>query len=201
MTDLKEKELVIATHNKGKAKEIAELLDGLVGKVYTAGELGLSEPVEDGDSFVANALIKARSGAKESGKLCLADDSGLAVNALGGAPGIFSARWAGPEKDFNAAMEKVMVALNEFEDKSAAFICVLALCWPPDENGEGREEVFEGRVEGQIVWPARGDKGFGYDPIFVPRGSQMTFAEMEPEKKHRISHRAAAFKKLKERFL
>ncbi len=196
MSGLQEKELVIATHNKGKAKEIAELLAGRVEKVLAAGELGLSEPVEDGETFVANALIKARSGAKESGQLCLADDSGLAVSALGGAPGIYSARWAGPDKDFGKAMETVMSSLNEFEDKSAAFICVLALCWP-----DGREEVFEGRVEGHIVWPPRGDKGFGYDPIFVPRGYDMTFAEMEPEQKHKISHRADAFKKLKERFL
>ena len=196
MSGLQEKELVIATHNKGKAKEIAELLAGRVETVLTAGELGLPEPVEDGETFVENALIKARSGAKESGKLCLADDSGLAVNALGGAPGIYSARWAGEEKDFGKAMETVMNSLNEFEDKSAAFICVLALCWP-----DGREEVFEGRVEGHIVWPPRGDKGFGYDPIFVPRGYDVTFAEMEPEEKHKISHRADAFKKLKERFL
>ena len=196
MTDSKEKELVIATHNKGKAKEIAQLLAGQVETVLTAGELGLSEPVEDGETFIENALIKARSGARESGKLCLADDSGLAVNALGGAPGIYSARWAGPEKDFGKAMETVMSELNEFEDKSAAFICVLALCWP-----DGREEVFEGRVEGRIVWPPRGGKGFGYDPIFAPRGYNITFAEMEPEQKHKISHRAAAFKKLKNAFL
>lgn len=196
MLDLKEKELVIATHNKGKAKEIAELLEGYIEKFYTAGELGLSEPVEDGATFVENALIKARSGAKESGKLCLADDSGLAVNALNGDPGIYSARWAGPDKDFNMAMEKVVAALNDFEDKSAAFICVLALCWP-----NGREEVFEGRVEGKITWPAYGEKGFGYDPIFIPDGYDVTFAEMEPEDKHKISHRADAFKKLKERFL
>ena len=196
MLDLKEKELVIATHNAGKAREIAELLEGHIEKFHTAGELGLSEPVEDGDSFVANALIKARSGAKESGKLCLADDSGLAVNALDGAPGIYSARWGGEEKDFNLAMARVQEELGEAEDRSAAFICVLALCWP-----DGREEVFEGRVDGSITWPARGSKGFGYDPIFIPEGYDVTFAEMEPAAKHEISHRADAFAKLKERFL
>lgn len=186
------KELVIATHNPGKVKEISELLEGFFDKFYTAGELGLPEPVEDGDTFEANAKIKALSAAKGSGKIALADDSGLAVNALGGAPGIYSARWAGPEKDFKRAMEKVNVSLMEFEDKSAAFICVLALAWP-----DGRCETFEGRVEGSLTWPMRGERGFGYDPMFVPKGYPVTFAEMEPSEKHAISHRANAFKLLR----
>lgn len=185
--------LVIATHNPGKVKEIAALIGDVFDDIKTAGELGLPEPEETGSTFAENALLKARAAAKGSGKLALADDSGLAVTALGGAPGIYSARWAGPEKDFAMAMNTVNESLNEFEDKSAAFVCVLALVWP-----DGREEVFEGRVEGQIVWPPRGDKGFGYDPIFVPEGQQRTFAEVEPDYKHQISHRARAFKKLKE---
>jgi XTP/dITP diphosphohydrolase len=187
------KTLILATHNPGKVKEIAALVDGAFEDIKTAGELGLPEPEETGATFIENALIKARAAARGSGRLALADDSGLAVSALGGAPGIYSARWAGPEKDFGKAMNTVNESLNEFEDKSAAFICVLALVWP-----DGREEVFEGKVEGRIVWPPRGDQGFGYDPIFVPGGFDKTFAEMEPGYKHQISHRAKAFKKLKE---
>lgn len=188
-----EDELVIATHNPGKAKEIAALLGQYIARFETSGALGLSEPVEDGATFIENALIKARSAAQESGKLVLADDSGLAVSALGGDPGIYSARWGGPEKDFNLAMAKVHEALDDNQDRSAAFICVLALAWP-----DGHTEVFEGRVEGDIVWPMRGDKGFGYDPIFVAKGYDITFAEMDPQAKHDISHRADAFKKLVE---
>ncbi len=185
-------ELVVATHNAGKAREIAELLaDYNVERVYTAGELGLDEPVEDGAGFAENAIIKARAAALASGKIALADDSGLAVNALGGDPGIYSARWGGEAKDFNLAMRKVHEALGDAQDRSAAFICALCLAWP-----DGHTEVFEGRVEGDITWPMRGDKGFGYDPIFVPKGHTRTFAEMEPTEKHAMSHRADAFKQM-----
>lgn len=187
------KTLVLATHNSGKVKEIAALVGDAFSCIKTAGELGLPEPEETGSTFVENALLKARASAKGSGELALADDSGMTVTALGGAPGIYSARWAGPEKDFDKAMNTVNESLAEFEDKTAAFICALALVWP-----DGREEVFEGRVEGRVVWPPRGKYGFGYDPIFIPTGFDKTFAEMEPAYKHQISHRAKAFKKLKE---
>ncbi len=183
-------ELVLATHNPGKVREIADLLGSYVGKIYSAGELGLSEPEETGSTFEANAILKAKAAAQESGYVALADDSGLAVNALGGQPGIYSARWAGPEKDFQAAMQKVQDELDDSEDRSAAFICVLALALP-----DGHVETFEGRVEGTLTWPPRGDKGFGYDPIFVPNGYDITFGEMDPTEKHKISHRADAFQK------
>jgi len=185
------KELVIATHNAGKAREIAALLEGRVGAVVTSGALGLPEPVEDANTFEGNALIKARAACAESGKPALADDSGLAVTALGGDPGIYSARWGGAAKDFNLAMAKVHEALGDAEDRSAAFICALALVFP-----DGREEVFTGRVEGDIVWPKRGAKGFGYDPIFQPKGKALTFAEMDPGDKQAMSHRADAFRQL-----
>jgi len=222
MRYLEEKELVIATHNPGKVKEIADLLNPYIEKFYSAGELGLSESEETGSTFEENAVLKARAAVEESGKPALADDSGLAVNALNGQPGIYSARWAGPEKDFNAAMRKVNNELikassrsslssrrkpgscssepedsvlrrnNEFiEDRSAAFICVLALAWP-----DGHVETFEGRVKGNIIWPPKGDKGFGYDPVFIADGYDITFGEMDPVEKHKISHRANAFKKL-----
>ena len=188
-------ELVIATHNPGKAREIAELLEPYIPKFYSAGELDLVEPEETGSTFEENAVLKAKAAAEASGKVALADDSGLAVTALGGDPGIYSARWGGPDKDFNLAMRKVHEALLEKQgdagDRSAAFVCVLALAWP-----DGRVKTFEGRVTGTLTWPGRGDKGFGYDPIFIADGHDMTFAEMEPAEKHRISHRAQAFAKL-----
>lgn len=185
-------ELVIATHNSGKAQEIAELLAPYVERFYTAGELGLPEPEETGASFAENAALKAKAAALASGKPALADDSGLSVTALGGNPGIYSARWAGPEKDFTFAMGKVEAALKEAgaADYSAAFICVLALAFP-----DGRAQTFEGRIEGALTFPPRGEKGFGYDPIFVPEGYDVTFAEMAPERKHAMSHRARAFEK------
>jgi len=193
-------ELVIATHNKGKVSEISDLLEGLADKCVSAGELGLPEPVEDGDTFAANALIKARSAYRHCGKASLADDSGLVVNALGGDPGIYSSRLAGPDKDFNLAMTKINEALSKIggasKDRSAAFICALALV-----TADGQEHAFEGRVDGVITWPMRGDKGFGYDPIFVPNGHTITFAEMEPADKHAISHRAKAFEKMKKALL
>lgn len=183
--------LVIASHNAGKVREIGELLAGFGTEVVSAGTLGLDEPEETGDSFVANAELKARAAALASGLPALADDSGLAVDALSGAPGIYSARWAGPDKDFLRAMAKVQSALGEEKDRSARFVCALSLAWP-----DGHCETFEGVVEGEIVWPARGGQGFGYDPIFLPVGGALTFGEMEPEAKHAISHRADAFRKL-----
>ncbi len=188
-----ENKLVIASHNKGKVREIGELLEPYGVEVVSSGELNLSEPVEDGETFIANAEIKAHSAAKESGLPALADDSGLAVHALDGKPGIHSARWAGPDKDFPMAMEKIESLLEGQSDRSAHFACALALAWP-----DGHVETFEGRVEGQMVWPMRGDKGFGYDPVFVADGYDITFAEMSPQEKHAISHRAKAFKKLVE---
>ncbi|MCB1680511.1 MAG: RdgB/HAM1 family non-canonical purine NTP pyrophosphatase [Rhodospirillales bacterium] len=183
--------LLVATHNPGKAREIRDLLGPYVGSVITSGELGLAEPEETGRTFEENAVLKARSASAESGMVALADDSGLSVSALNGDPGIYSARWAGPEKDFTRAMEKIHRLLGDCEDRSASFICVLALAWP-----DGPVRTFEGRVNGTIVWPPCGEKGFGYDPVFVPDGYSRTFAEMEPADKHRISHRAKAFEKL-----
>lgn len=183
--------LVIASHNAGKVREIADLLEPYGASVVSASDAGLSEPEETGQTFAENARLKAVSAAKEAGLPALADDSGLAVDALDGAPGIYSARWAGPEKDFSVAMERVHEAMGQSVDRTGRFVCCLALAWP-----DGHCEVFEGRVNGLIVWPPRGDKGFGYDPIFVPEGRELTFGEMEPDAKHAISHRADAFKKL-----
>lgn len=185
--------LVAATHNPGKVREIAELLDGRFDLV-AAGELGLPEPAETESTFAGNAMLKARHAAERSGLIALADDSGLSVSALDGAPGIFSARWAGPEKDFAVAMQKVEERLQEtgLEDRSAWFTCALAVAWPG-----GPAVVFEGRIDGTLTFPPRGDRGFGYDPIFVPGGFDITFGEMEPAKKDAISHRARAFEQLK----
>lgn len=185
--------LVAATHNPGKAKEIAALLEGRF-EVVAAGELGLPEPDETEATFVGNAVLKARKAADASGLPALADDSGLSVRALDGAPGIFSARWAGPEKDFALAMRKVETRLDELnaQDRSAWFTCALAVAWP-----DGPVVAVEGRVEGTLVFPGRGDKGFGYDPIFLPEGRDTTFGEMEPVAKDAVSHRARAFEKLK----
>jgi len=185
--------LVIASHNPGKVREIGELLAPYGADVISAGGLGLPEPVEDGETFIANAKIKALAAAKASGHVALADDSGLCVHALNNEPGVLSARWAGPGKDFSVAMQKIEDALNSThaEDRSAHFACALTLAWP-----DGHTESFEGRVHGVMVWPARGDKGFGYDPTFVPNGFEVTFAQMEPQQKHAMSHRATAFKKL-----
>lgn len=182
---------MIASHNPGKAREIADLLAPFGVAVVSAATLGLPEPEETGTTFTANAELKARAAARGSGLPALADDSGLEVAALKGAPGIHSARWAGPNKDFAAAMKKIEDALQGHDDRTARFICALALAWP-----DGHCEVFEGRVDGHLVWPPRGSRGFGYDPIFVPEGFDKTFGEMEPEAKHAISHRADAFRKL-----
>lgn len=185
--------LVAATHNPGKAREIAALLQGR-HPVTAAGELGLPEPEETEATFQGNALLKARAAADTSGLIALADDSGMSVRALGGAPGVFSARWAGPGRDFGEAMAKVESRLMDtgLDDRFAWFTCALALAWP-----NGPAVVVEGRVDGSLTFPPRGDRGFGYDPIFVPEGGTMTFGEMEPEAKDRISHRARAFAALK----
>jgi XTP/dITP diphosphohydrolase len=186
-----EKRLVIATHNKGKLAEIDDLLRPFGVDVVSAGALGLPEPDETGDSFEANAVLKARAAAEASRLPALADDSGLVVPALDGEPGIYSARWAGPKRDFSLAMRTVEDRLRGKRDRRAHFVAVLALTWP-----DGHVEAFRGEAHGTLIWPPRGTKGFGYDPMFVPSGDTRTFGEIEPEEKHRISHRADAFRKL-----
>ncbi len=186
--------LIIASHNPGKVREIAELLLPRGMDVVSAGELGLDEPEETEDGFTGNAELKARAAATAANLPALADDSGLVVDALGGAPGIYSARWAGPDKDFAVAMRTVENALKEQgtdTPRTAHFTCALSLAWP-----DSHAETFEGQVNGVLVWPPRGDKGFGYDPVFQPNGFDITFGEMEPERKHAMSHRAHAFRKL-----
>lgn len=183
--------LVIASHNAGKIREIADLVAPFGVDAVAAGELGLAEPEETGTSFAANAALKARAASEGAGLPALADDSGLVVPALGGAPGLLSSRWAGPERDFARAMARVEEDLAGSGDRSAYFVCALALAWP-----DGHCEAFEGRIDGQLVWPPRGDRGFGYDPIFVANGETMTFGEMEPARKHAMSHRARAFAKM-----
>ncbi len=183
--------LVLASHNAGKVREIAELLAPYGAEVVSAGALGLAEPEETGETFVENAVIKAEAAARAANLPALADDSGLAVHALGGRPGIHSARWAGPKRDFKAAMAKLEKALAGQADRTAHFACALALAWP-----DGHVETVEGTVHGRLVWPPRGGNGFGYDPMFVADGRDQTFGEMEPAAKHAISHRADAFRKL-----
>ena len=185
--------LIVATHNPGKAVEIDALLDGHY-EVVTAASLNLPEPEETESTFVGNALLKARHAADRAGEVALADDSGLSVAALDGAPGIFSARWAGPEKDFAFAMRRVEDRLEEVssDDRRAWFTSALAVAWP-----DGPAVVVEGRVDGVLTFPPRGDRGFGYDPIFVPEGYDQTFGELDPALKDSISHRARAFAKLK----
>jgi XTP/dITP diphosphohydrolase len=201
--------LVIASHNAGKVREIRALLGPYGIEPVSAADLDLPEPEEIGTTFIDNADLKARAAADLSGLPSLADDSGLCVEALDDRPGIFSARWAladasieaeaGPgeimgERDFDRAMRRVQAeleALGPDAPRGAHFICALALCWP-----DGHSEWFEGRVDGTLVWPPRGTRGFGYDPMFVPAGHDLTFGEMEPDAKHAISHRADAFRKL-----
>lgn len=186
--------LLVATHNPGKAIEIAALLDGNY-EVVTMSDQNLPEPDETESTFSGNALLKARHAAEASGLVALADDSGLSVRALEGAPGIFSARWAGPDKDFSHAMAKVEQRLEEIgsDDRAAWFTSALAVAWP-----QGPAVVVEGRVDGTLTFPPRGDRGFGYDPIFVPEGHDQTFGEMKPAFKDGISHRARAFDLLKD---
>lgn len=193
--------LVIATHNAGKLKEISALLAPYGMNCISAGSLGLAEPAETGKTFVDNALIKAQAAAEASGLPALADDSGLCVAALEGAPGVYTADWAErqwfegpPGRDWYMAMGKVEGLLAEQgpdADRSCWFACVLAIAWP-----DGDSAVYEGRANGTLTWPPRGTVGFGYDPVFVPTGGTQTFAEITPEEKHRISHRADAFAKL-----
>jgi XTP/dITP diphosphohydrolase len=186
-----ESRLVVASHNEGKVREIRNLLAPLGRAVVSAKELDLPEPDETGDTFVANALLKGRAAVAGSGIASLADDSGIEVAALNGDPGIYTARWAGPKRDFMVAMSRVNEAMGDTADRRANFTAVLAMCWP-----DGHCETFEGNVFGTLVWPTRGEKGFGFDPMFVPDGYDVTFAEMDPALKHTISHRAVAFQKL-----
>ena len=190
--------LVIATHNPGKLREIAALIEPLGIACVGAEELGLPEPEEIGNTFVDNADLKAREAADLSGLPALADDSGLCVDAIQDRPGIFSARWAEDSqgnRDWMRAMKRVWDEVQATEPDAppaAHFVCALSLAWPND----GQTEAFEGRVDGTLTWPPRGDNGFGYDPIFVPTGYDATFGEMEPAQKHEMSHRADAFRKL-----
>lgn len=188
--------LVVATHNAGKLREISALLEPYGIAVTSAGALGLEEPEETEDSFAGNARIKAHFAAKESGLPALSDDSGIMVDALDGAPGVYTADWAETPngRDFPMAMEKTWTLLEQKNaplPRTARFCCTLCLAWP-----DGHDEVFEGKVEGSLTWPMRGDQGFGYDPIFIPEGFDITFGEMDPDKKHQMSHRADAFAKL-----
>ena len=193
--------LIVASHNKGKLVEIAELLTRFEVETVGADALGLPEPEETGETFIANAELKALASATKAGLPALADDSGLAVDELDGAPGIYSARWAETAngRDFDFAMHKIEMALNQAQSqngdiaRTARFICALSLAWP-----DGHVESFEGKVEGSLVWPMRGKNGFGYDPVFLPLGGDMTFGEMEPAAKHAMSHRADAFSQLVE---
>jgi len=185
--------LVVATHNQGKLREIETLVAPFGLSVTTAGALGLPEPEETGTTFEANALLKAEAAATASGLPALADDSGIAVDALGGAPGIYSARWAGPAKDFDAAMRSIEDKLQGLgatapDARKAHFVAVLALAYP-----DGSHDLFRGEVHGTLVYPPRGTQGFGYDPMFVPEGHDVTFGEMEPTAKQAMSHRARAF--------
>ncbi len=203
--------LVVATHNAGKLREIRELLAPFGFDTVSAGELGLPEPEETGSTFEENAVLKARAAAQASGFAALADDSGLAVDALGGAPGIHSARWAGPERDFARAMRNLEEELQKkgatrADGRTARFVAALAIAWP-----DGHVETVRGEVEGTLVWPPRGDRGFGYDPMFLPDGFDRTFGEMSGEEKHGgkpgdpvnppLSHRARAFAALVEAYI
>lgn len=183
--------LVLATHNPGKVREIGHLLRPFGMDVVAAGTLGLPEPEETGTTFRANAELKALASATASGLPALADDSGLCVDALDGAPGVYSARWAGPDKDFAVAMERVHRALAFGSPDTAYFVCALSLAWP-----DGHVQTYEGRVDGRLVWPPRGENGFGYDAMFVHADMAETFGEIVPELKHSISHRAHAFEQL-----
>ena len=188
--------LVVASHNKGKIREIGDLLHPFGIETVSAGELGLEEPEETEATFEGNARIKAHFAAKAAGLPALSDDSGIEVEALGGQPGVYTADWAEtPEgRDFPMAMTKVWTMLEEAsapEPRRAAFVCTLCLAWP-----DGHDEIFRGEAPGRLVWPMRGEQGFGFDPIFAPEGHDITFGEMDPAKKHEISHRADAFRKL-----
>ncbi len=186
-----EPKLVLATHNPGKVGELVELLAPWGVEVVSAGDLGLPEPEETGETFIDNALLKARAATAATGLPALADDSGLSVSGLDGRPGVYTADWAGSPRDFTRAMRRVQDELGSNPDRRAAFMSTLALVWP-----DGHEEVFEGRVDGTLVWPPRGDIGWGYDPMFAPAGGTRTYGEMPAEEKHATSHRARALAKL-----
>nr|WP_070961442.1 RdgB/HAM1 family non-canonical purine NTP pyrophosphatase [Hyphomonas sp. Mor2] len=190
--------LIAATHNKGKVAELKDLFEPLGFEVVSAAQLNLDEPEETELTFEGNALIKARAAAQATGAPALSDDSGLEVTALGGMPGVHTALWAGEPRDFYIAMEKVERELNAIEatDRSANFVSCLAVAWP-----DGHEVTFRGEIQGTLTWPPRGEMGFGYDPVFVPLGHEVTFAELQPEQKHAMSHRAVAFDKLKKALL
>jgi XTP/dITP diphosphohydrolase len=192
---LTEKRLVVASHNPGKVREIADLIAPFGLEAIPAAELALAEPEETEPTFIGNALIKAHAAASAASMPALSDDSGLCVDALGGEPGVLSARWAGPRKDFRDAMQLVHDRLRESgaKDRTAHFVCALAIAWP-----DGHAETFEGRVTGSLIWPPRGTLGFGYDPMFVAEGHAITFGEMRPAQKHAMSHRARAFAKFVE---
>lgn len=194
MTQIFAGRVVVATHNPGKLKEMRALLAPFGADAVSAGELGLPEPEETGTTFAANALLKARAACAAAGLPAIADDSGLCVAALGGDPGVYSARWAGPSKDFAAAMGKVEAALaaSGSRDRAAAFVSAIALVWP-----DGRVVEVEGRVDGLLAWPPRGAGGFGYDPMFTPEGAARTFGEMTADEKHAVSHRARAMAALR----
>ena len=185
--------LVLASHNQGKLREIEALLRPHGIDVVSAGALGLPEPVEDAPDFAGNARIKALAAATATGLPALSDDSGFCVAALNGDPGVLSARWAGPSKDFAAAMALVHERMGNAPDKAAWFVAALCLAWP-----DGHTETFLGRIDGIVVWPPRGTRGFGYDPMFEPEDASITFGEMDPDEKHAISHRARAFKQMME---
>ena len=182
--------LVLATHNPGKVVELQALLQPCGVEVVSAGALGLPEPEETEADFAGNARLKAVAAAG-TGLPALADDSGFCVAALGGAPGVLSARWAGPEKDFSRAMRRVWHEVGGSVDRRAWFVCALCVAWP-----DGETATFLGRAEGQLVWAGRGTVGFGYDPIFIPSGGALTYGEMEPSEKHAVSHRARAMRQL-----
>ena len=190
--------IIIASHNEGKVSEIKDLLKNYNLNIISSSELGIDEPEENGSSFEENALIKSSTTSKLSKTISISDDSGLCVNSLNGDPGIYSARWAGPDKDFLYAANEINKSLIEKESKdlSAYFICVLAVSWP-----DGDYKTFKGRVDGTLTFPPRGNNGFGYDPIFIPKGYESTFGEMEPKYKHSISHRNKAFELLSKELL
>jgi len=191
-----ENELVFASHNKGKMKEVGEMFAGKGIKVYSTADFNLESPEETEDNFLGNALIKAKYTAEKTGKPALADDSGFCVEAIDGEPGVYSANWAETEngRDFDMAMNMVIDKMGESDNKNASFVTCLVLYWP-----DGHYEHVEGRVSGSIVWPPRGDAGFGYDPMFVPEGHTRTFAEMGSDEKNGISHRGRAFEMLMEK--
>jgi XTP/dITP diphosphohydrolase len=196
MRKIEEDIIVIATHNNGKLLEISELFKNYKIKTISVSKFGLKEPKETENTFIGNARIKAHFSSKATGLPALSDDSGIMVDGLNGAPGVNTADWATTAKgrNFDLAMKKVWSLLEEKKipfPRVAHFVCVLCIAWP-----DGHDEIFEGSISGQIVWPMKGKKGFGFDPVFLPDGQTKTFGEMSPEKKHNMSHRSVAFKKL-----